>query len=70
MPAMFWLFGRKVALKLVDRGNAVNANKSIAKVTFLTGTEKHGIELKPAGDKLVTKWVLQVRKRGRVAFFS
>jgi hypothetical protein len=44
-----------VQLYLRDHGKAVNINKSTAKVTFLVGSEKTEVELKPVGDKLEAK---------------
>lgn len=42
-------------LHLRDHGKAVDVSKAGAKVTLLAGTEKHEVELKPAGDKLEAK---------------
>ncbi len=44
-----------VQLYLRDHGKAVNINKTTAKVTFLTGSEKTEVELKPVGDKFEAK---------------
>lgn len=44
-----------VQLYLRDHGKVVNVNKATAKVTFLQGTEKQEVELKPVGDKLEAK---------------
>lgn len=49
-----------VQLYLLDHGKTVNVNKSTAKVTFLTGTEKQEVELKPVGEKLEAKGVFKL----------
>ena len=41
-----------IQLHLRDHGKAADVSKATAKVTFLTGTEKQDVVLKPAGDKL------------------
>lgn len=41
-----------IRLYLRDHGKPTDVSKASAKLTLLTGTEKHEIELKPAGDKL------------------
>jgi hypothetical protein len=41
-----------IQLYLRDHGKKVDIAKASAKLTLLTGTEKQGVELKPAGDKL------------------
>jgi len=41
-----------IQLHLRDHGKPADVSKTTAKVTFLSGTEKQEVELKPAGDKL------------------
>ena len=41
-----------IQLHLRDHGKPADVSKATAKVTFLSGTEKQEVELKPAGDKL------------------
>lgn len=41
-----------IQLHLRDHGKAVDISQASAKVTLLTGIEKHEVVLKPAGDKL------------------
>ena len=41
-----------IQLHLRDHGKPADVSKATAKVTFLSGTEKQEVELKPSGDKL------------------
>lgn len=41
-----------IQIHVRDHGKPADVSKASAKVTFLTGTEKQEVELKPAGDKL------------------
>lgn len=47
-------------LHLRDHGKAVDVSKASAKVTFLAGSEKMEVELKPAGEKLEARGVFKV----------